>query len=227
MGMKLVYDLLDQIIIENWGNSRSEWCALAHFVENPGRVPLVLRLVVDFSHLNECLIWGQPQVFPTGEEIWQQLGSKCVVWVCMDTLAAYFQINVAKEDHHKTIFMLYQGCYFFRKTVMGNRLSSDTWLKASNEVIKGLPGVFKLVNDLLIGGRDYAQLADRVEALLKRCQEAVMTLASNKGQVGTKVIFAGFVIEGNTQYPNPKKVEAVTKFPLPTTQKEFRVWIGL
>ena len=102
---------------------------------------------------------------------------------------------------------------------MGNRLSSDTWLKASNEVIKNLPGVFKLVDDLLIGGRDYAQLAERVEALLKRCQDSGMTLASNKVQVGTKVSFA--------QYPDPKKVEAVTKFPLPTTQKELRYWMGL
>ena len=70
-------------------------------------------------------------------------------------------------------------------------------------------------------------MAERVEALLKRCQEAVMTLASNKVQVGTKVSFAGYIIEGNTKYPNPKKVEAVTKFPLPTTQKELRGWIGL
>ena len=29
------------------------------------------------------------------------------------------------------------------------------------------------------------------------------------------------------KYPNPKKVEAVTEFPLPTTQKELRGWIGL
>ena len=76
----------------------------------------------------------------------------------MDALAAYFQINVAKEDQHKTTFMLNTGRYYFRKTVMGNRLSSDTWLKASNEVIKGLPGVFKLVDNLLIGGNDYTQL---------------------------------------------------------------------
>ena len=57
----------------------------------------------------------------------------------------------------------------------GNRLSSDTGLKASNEVIKGLDGVLKLVDDLLIGGRNYIQLAERVEVLLKRPQEAEMT----------------------------------------------------
>ena len=64
-------------------------------------------------------------------------------------------------------------------------------------------------------------MAERGEELLKRCQEAGMTLASNKVQVGTKVHFAGYFMEGNTKYPNPKKLEAVTKFPLPTTQKEL------
>ena len=49
-----------------------------------------------------------------------------------------------------------------------------------DQVIEGLDGVFKLVDDLLNGGRDYVQLAERVEALLKRCREAGMTLESNK-----------------------------------------------
>ena len=48
--------------------------------------------------------------------------------------------------------MLHCGRYFFRKTVMGNRLSSDTWLRASDEVTKNLDGIFKLLDDLIIGG---------------------------------------------------------------------------
>ena len=42
-------DLLDQRIIERFGDSRSKWGAPAHFVKKPGRVPLALRLVVDFT----------------------------------------------------------------------------------------------------------------------------------------------------------------------------------
>ena len=86
--------------------------------------------------------------------------------------------------------------------------------------------MFKLVDNMLMGGRDYAQLADRFEALLKRCRKAGMTLASNKVQVGSRVSFASYFIEGTTQYPSPKKVEAVTQFPLATTQRELRGWNG-
>ena len=121
-------DLLDLRIIERCGASRSEYCSPAHFVEKPGRVPLALRLVMDFTCLNEQLIRNQPQVFQTGEEIRQQLGPDCKVWICMDALVAYFQIKVRREDRPKTNFMLNSGRYFFRKTVMGNLLSSDTWL---------------------------------------------------------------------------------------------------
>ena len=39
--------------------------------------------------------------------------------------------------------------------------------------------------------------------------------------------FAGYIINGTNQYPNPKKVEAVTRFPLPSHQKELRGWMGL
>ena len=173
-------DLLDQHIIERCGDSRSDWCARAHFVEKPERVHLALCIVVDFTQMNERLTRNQPQVFPTGEEIRQQLGADCKMWVCIDALAGYFQIEIRKEDRPKTTFMLLSGRYFFPKTVIVDRLSSDTWLRAGNEVTEGLDSVFKLVDDMLISGCDYAQLTERLEALLNRCRDADKTLASNK-----------------------------------------------
>ena len=65
----------------------------------------------------------------------------------------YFPIDMMKEDKHKTTFMLSQGTYVFRKRVLGNPLSSKIWLKASNEEIKGLPVIFKLEDNLLVGGK--------------------------------------------------------------------------
>ena len=52
-----------------------------------------------------------------------------------------------------------------------------------------------------------------------------MTLACNKVQVGEKVAFTGDIIDRQTQYADPKKVEAITKFPRPTNLKELRGWM--
>ena len=73
-----------------------------------------------------CLIQDQLQVFPTREKIGQQLGPECVVWVTMDALAAYFQIDVAKSD----IYAL-PGALLLPQDRHGDRLSSDCWLKDS------------------------------------------------------------------------------------------------
>ena len=99
---------------------------------------------MDFSDLDKCFMSDQPQEFPTGKEICQQLGEDSCVWSTSDALSAYYQIEVAAEDQHKTMFMLYQG----------NRLSLDLWLRASDEVISGLHGVYKLIDNLLIWARN-------------------------------------------------------------------------
>ena len=145
MADKLVDGLLYQIIIGRSGDKMSIWCAPAHFVEKPNRVPLAVRIVVDFSHLNSCRICDKAHVFTTGEKIIQQLGADCCVWICKNALLGYYQIYVAKRDQHKNTFMLNLGRFFFKKTVMGN-----------------LPGVYKLVNHLLIGARNYKELAERL-----------------------------------------------------------------
>ena len=113
------------------------------------------------------------------------------------------------------------------RTVMGSKLLRDTWLRASDKIISGLPGVYKLVDDLLVGGKDYVELASRVSALLERCRGAGITLSSNKVQCGSRVTFAGYVVEGTTVFADPRKVKVITKFPEPTNMKELRGWFGL
>lgn len=110
----------------------------------------------------------------------------------MDALSAYFQIEVAECDLHKTTFMLNTGShikiFYLRKTVTGNSLLSDSWLRASNEVIKGLPGIFKQVENLLIGR---ARL--RVTCGDSWSSAGEVPEGSNKVQVGPKVSFVSYV----------------------------------
>ena len=129
-----------------------------------------------------------------------------------------------KRNQYKTTFLINQGRSFFRKTVMANKLSSDSWMRASDKVIYGLEGVNKLVGDLPIAGKDYTQMVEKMEELLERCREAGMTLVGNHVQVRKKVSFAGYVIDGYTQYADQMKIEVITNYPWPTTLKELVAW---
>ena len=72
----------------------------AHFVEKPGRVPLALRLVGDYTQLNFCLIRDQALVFPTWEEIRQQLGKECQVWAtsCSPTIRSMWTRRTSRRQ---------------------------------------------------------------------------------------------------------------------------------
>ena len=91
---KLLADLMAQGVIKEAGDTKSKWCSPAHFAGKPNRVPLALRLVCDFTGLNFYLTRNQPATFPTGDSIRKQLGRECKVWACLDTLLAYYQVQI-------------------------------------------------------------------------------------------------------------------------------------
>jgi hypothetical protein len=62
-----VADLLVQEVIGVSGNMRAEWVLPPHFVAKPNRLPLALRLVVDYMRLNVCLVCNKAAVFPVKE----------------------------------------------------------------------------------------------------------------------------------------------------------------
>ena len=102
MADKLIADLMAQGVIEEAGDTRSEWCSPAHFVQKVGRVPLALCLVCDVTNLNSYLTRDQPATFPTGDDIRKQLGAECQVWACIDALSAYYQVKIRPSDVPKT-----------------------------------------------------------------------------------------------------------------------------
>ena len=110
---------------------------------------------------------------------------------------------------------------------MGNLLSLDSWLRDSDDVIRELPGVYEPVDDLLVGGKNTHHLAERFWVLLESCREGGMKLASNKVQFGRQISFARYMIKGLTVYAEPKKVEAITKYPEPANLKKLRDWFEL
>ena len=91
---KLLADLMAQGVIEEAGDTRSEWCSPADFMAKAKGVPLVLCLVCDFTGLNSYLTRDQPATFPTGHNIRKQLGPECKVWACLDALSAYYQVKI-------------------------------------------------------------------------------------------------------------------------------------
>ena len=98
---------------------------------------------------------------------------------------------------------------------MGLASSEDEFYKRTDQALAGIPGLFKLVDDILIQGCTKEELIDRVEAIFHLCLENQITVSNSKHQVGQNVKFAGHVITDQGTKPDPDMVAAIKDHPEP------------
>ena len=60
--------------------------------------------------------------------------------------------------------------------------------------LAGIPGLHKLVDDIMVAGRTKKELMYCVLRVFEACHANGITLSAAKAQVGTAVNFSGFVV---------------------------------
>jgi len=110
---------------------------------------------------------------------------------------------------------------------MGLSASSYTFCARSNAALQGLPGVLKLVDDILIQASDPDELESRIRSVLSRCRKYGITLSASKADLGSMVIFAGLEISPGMARPHPDRLKAVAEFPTPRDVPKLRSFLGL
>ena len=110
---------------------------------------------------------------------------------------------------------------------MGLTSSGDEFCARTDKALSGIPGVHKLVDDILVYGENYNELLDRIKLVFERCQEWGITLSKDKYQFGSEVKFAGYIINEEGTKPDPKLTAAISEFPAPTDLTNLRSFMGL
>ena len=110
---------------------------------------------------------------------------------------------------------------------MGLICSGDEFCERTDQALTGLIGILKLVDDILVFADTVLQLEERIEQLFKRCLEHQITLADDKIQAGSEVLFGGYVVNGYGTKPDPTKIEAIRNFPEPKDLINLKNFIGL
>ena len=154
----------------------SEWCSPMAFVPKPdGDVRPIIYLV----HLNK-FIERPVHPFPTPRDIIAQIPGMSKYFAVFDAKSGHWQIALDEESKPLTTFITEWGCYRYLRAPMGLTSSGDEFCARTDKALAGIPGVFKLVDDILMLGDSVEQLLDRVKAVFKRCEEHRITLSETK-----------------------------------------------
>ena len=96
------------------------------------------------------------------------------------------------------------------------------------EAFKGLSGFRRIVDDFVIYDSNITDHVSHVQKFLQRCMDNNIALNVDKCQFfRTRVTFAGFQLSSSGYKIDPSIIEAITKYPTPTSRSDLRSFIGL
>ena len=202
----------------------TEWTAPGFWV--PKSDGKGIRLVVDFSKLNKH-ICRPVHLFPSPLEIISGINHDAKYFAKLDAISGFYQIGLDEESSHLTTFLIPQGRFRWLRCPMGSSSSSDEWCRRSDDAVRGICGVSKLVDDVLVVSNSIEQLEERLMKVLTKCREAGIALSRRKFEIGESIQFAGYTLSADGVRPDDKKLAAIAKFPTPTDVSKLRSFLGL
>ena len=94
----------------------------------------------------------------------------------------------------------------YLRAPVGLMSCGDVFCYRTDQALVNISGVHKLVDDILVTGRNKKELVGHVACVFKACWTNGITLS--KAQVGQTMKFAAFVVDHEGTRPDPVKVEA-------------------
>lgn len=210
--------------------SKSPWCSPILLVPKKPDASgkRAWRLCIDFRNINEKTIMDAYPL-PLISELLDSLG-RATVYSSLDLDRAYWQIRMDPEDQEKTAFKANGRLYEWLRMPMGVKGAAPTFQRMMNNVLTGLQGEICLVyiDDIIVYGSSLNDHNEKLRTVLKRLIDYKLKIKPEKCQFLRKEIsFLGHVVSKAGLKPDPKKIEAVLKYPIPRTQKEIKSLLGL
>ena len=190
------------------------------------------RFCVDYRRLNTHT---QADLFPIPriDDLLDQLGDS-KYFTTLDLASGYWQIRVHPDSQQKTAFVTPQGLYEFKVMPFGLTNAPAVFQRLMQRVLMGLnpaegpDNVTVYIDDILIFSRTSEDHLQHLHSVLKRLKEAGLKLKLQKCHfIRQEVEYLGHVITPNSLKTNSRLVEAVQKFPIPTSVQQVRQFLGL
>ena len=106
--------------------------------------------------------------------------------------------------------------------------SPEFFQKQMSAILAGLGGVFCLMDDILVFGKDCVEHDKRLYMAMSQIQQAELTLNAEKCEFWKdKLTFLGHIISKQSISPDPDKLKAIAEIPSPTTVTELRQFMGM
>jgi len=187
-----------------------------------------LRMCLDYRALNK-ITKRNAYPLPNISDIMDQLqGAK--VFSKVDLCSGYYQILMDPADVEKTAFRTKYGHFEFKVLPFGLTNAPATFMALMNKVLYDLIDTCVVVylDDILVASKSWEEHERHLRLVLQRLREAKLYAKPSKCRLfKNRVDFLGFILSADGIEPNPTKVQAIAKWPSPTSVLELQSFLGV
>ena len=201
----------------------TEWCSPMVVVpKSNGKV----RICGDFIQLNKA-VQRENHPMPTTEQTLAKLAGAKIV-TKLDANSGFWQRKLSKNSKLHTTFITPWGRHCYTRLPFGISSAPEHFQRTMHRILEGLKGVECQMDDILVYGATIGEHDERVEAVLKRLEEANVTLNPEKCLFAQETVsFLGQLVGKHGIQADPAKVEAVRQMKKPTNVAEIRRFLGM
>jgi len=217
-----VQELLDKGLVRP---SASPWGAPVLLVKKKDGG---LRLCVDYQELNRVTVRNK-YMLPRIDDLFDQLKG-AAVFSKLDLRSGFHQVKVRASDVEKIAFRTRYGHYEFLVMPFGVTNAPATFMDLMNRVFSPFLDKFVVVfiDDILVYSKTREEHAEHLRAVFQLLRDHQLYAKLGKCQFWMEsVSFLGHIISEQGISVDPRKVEAVQEWPVPTSVSEVRSFLGL
>jgi transposase InsO family protein len=146
----------------------------------------------------------------------------------MDMTMGFWQILLDEESSYMCTFSTPYGRYRYLRLPFGISPAPEVFHRIVADVIQDMPGVMHFVDDVLVWGETKEEHDQRLKEVLQRFEASGFVFNPSKCEFGKKeVMFLGHLVDGTRVRPDPHKISAVKKFPIPQCVEDVRRLLGV
>ena len=110
----------------------------------------------------------------------------------------------------------------------GLKNAAQTFQRFIDQVLRGLDFCYVYLDDVLVASSSPEEHCQHLRLIFDRFSHHGIIINAQKCVFGaTSVKFLGHLVDSDGIHPLPSKVQAIDDFPLPTSRKQLRTFLGL